>query len=159
MLPNCAWKVCRESLCVKIRRQRFPQQTFVESPLNWDSHPLTPENLNKFCLVSGIPKRVRSKRGRTQKDANECKRAQMSAKQRKHKFAKEHKRAFPCKKLQTTRFETTRFALGKTEEFDLVNLFFGGGGGGGPSLVVIEFKSFFLLWCVFWGLKEDEAFK
>ena len=42
---------------------------------------------------SAVPKRGRSKRGRTQKHANVRKRAQMSAKERKRKSAKECKRA------------------------------------------------------------------
>ena len=42
---------------------------------------------------SAVPKRGPSKRGRTQKHANERKRAQMRAKERKRKSAKEHKRA------------------------------------------------------------------
>ena len=47
----------------------------------------------KFQKDSAVPKRGRSKRGRTQKHANERKRAQMSAKERKRKSAKERKRA------------------------------------------------------------------
>ena len=43
--------------------------------------------------TSAVPKRGRSKCGRTQEHANECKRAKMSAKERKRKSAKERKRA------------------------------------------------------------------
>ena len=48
---------------------------------------------------SEIPNRGRSKCGRTQKEANACRRAQMSAtlKERKRKSARERKRAPPCK--------------------------------------------------------------
>ena len=43
-------------------------------------------------IFSGVSERGRSKRGHSQKHANERKRAQMSAKQRKRKSAKERKR-------------------------------------------------------------------
>ena len=44
-------------------------------------------------LSSAVPKRGRSKRGRTQKHANDRKRAQVHAKERKRKSTKEHERA------------------------------------------------------------------
>ena len=51
-----------------------------------------PQGMNQ-SKFSAVPKRGRSKRGRTQKHANDLKRAQMSAKERKRKSAKGRKRA------------------------------------------------------------------
>ena len=69
-----------------------------------------------FSIFSGVPKRGRFKRGRSQKHAHERKRAQMSVKDRKRKSTKERRkerkraqRSASVQKLQATRSETTRF--------------------------------------------------
>ena len=72
-------------------------------------------------MKSGVPKRGRSKRCRSQKHANERKRAQMQARKgrkRAQKGAKERERALPHKNCKLPGLQTTRFREHSMKSFD-----------------------------------------
>ena len=79
---------------------KWPCRAFKTRSLRgWDLSRFEAEGVRPLLIkhVSEVPKRGRSKRGRTQKHANEHKRAQTQVCKRAQKGAKECKRALPRK--------------------------------------------------------------
>ena len=74
--------------------KNFMQENFGLIFRFFDAYGLRlPDGQTLLLLASVVPKRGRSKHGRTQKHANTHKRGQMSARERKSKSAKERQRA------------------------------------------------------------------
>ena len=113
----------KPSLCLgQSRGRRAAEEVYVlkiylpSSLAAFDTLPTILEHVSKFChdsifLQPFLQFPIAVERGRTQKHANAGKRAQMSADASLQKSAKERFRI----KLQTTKFNTTRF--GNSQEF------------------------------------------